>query len=122
NESIPVIIYIDFHPVDYPDRNVIIVGKKDNNAAWDSLLAVCHIQISDGQARIGEVAVSGDQWGTYFIYPRPDSEVASVGVVSSTGKPGMKAAFDDAYLENDTTLPYLLLYDEEVLTRGNASV
>src|SRR5690606_16976145 len=122
NGSIPVISDVEFDPADYPDRNVILYGNKDNNAAWNPLLADCPIQISDGQARIGEVAVSGDQWGTYFIYPRPDSDSASVGVVSATGKPGMKAAFDNAYLENGTMFPDFLLFDQEVLTRGNAAV
>lgn len=122
NGHIPVISDADFDPNDYPDRNVILYGNKSNNQAWEAMLAECPIQISDDQVKIGEVTLTGDQWGTYFIYPRTDSETASIGVVSATGIRGMKAAFNNVYLENGSMFPDFLLFDETALTRGNDGV
>ena len=122
NGSITVIRDVDFNPAMYKDRNVVLYGNKDNNQAWSTLLAECPVQVSDGKIEIGDVSVQGAQWGTYFIYPRPDSEVASVGVVSATGSPGMKAAYDNHYLENGTTFPDFLLFDKTVFTEGNKAV
>lgn len=122
NGHIPLIRDTDFDPDEYPNRNVILYGNQDNNSAWDLLLADCPIQVSDNMVQIGKVSVSGNQWGSFFIYPRMDSETASVGVVSATGIPGMKAAFDNQYLENGTMFPDFLLFDEDVLTEGNGSI
>ena len=118
NGSIEVIADTDFTPAAFPDRNVIIYGNKDNNAAWNKLLQDCPIQVSEGQVTIGGKTLSGDQWGSYFIYPRQDSEMASIGVVTATGIKGMKAAYANDYLVNGTRFPDLMIFDDQMMKAG----
>lgn len=118
NGNMEIVRDTKFEPEVYPDRNVILYGNADNNAAWKNLLADCPIQVSDNQIRFGEKRVSGDGLGACFIYPRPDSDWASVGVVTATGVPGMKAAHANLYLQNGTTFPDVLILDQTVLSEG----
>ena len=83
-----------------------------------SLLSECPVQFSTGQVRLGERLLEGDQYGAFFVYPRSDSEKATVGVVTATGDRGMKAAYANLYLLNGTTFPDLLLFDHTVLQTG----
>lgn len=122
NGRIPMISDVDFDPIDYPDRNIVLYGNKDNNRAWDKLLNHCPIQIENGQVRVDHITLTGEQWGTYFIYPRHDSDAASIGVVSASGLPGMKAAYNNVYLENGSMYPDFLLFDDDVLIQGDPAV
>jgi len=70
----------------------------------------------------GSRSISGSNWGLYFIVPRADSAVASVGVVTATGLLGMKAAYANHYLVNGTTFPDLMLFDDTVLEQGTSAV
>ncbi|MCK5280879.1 MAG: prolyl oligopeptidase family serine peptidase, partial [Cyclobacteriaceae bacterium] len=105
NGNIEIIKDIDFSLQKYPDRNVILYGNSDNNAAWNMLLNKSPLQVSDGKLKVGDKLLEGNQWGAYFIYPRQDSDIASIGVVTSTGVEGMKAAYANHYLVNGTTFP-----------------
>ncbi len=122
NGHIEVIKDTNFKPKNYTDRNVIIYGNKSNNAAWNKLLKDSPIQVSDNQIDFGGKKINGSQWGMYFIVPKQDSDIACVGVVTATGKAGMKAAYANHYLVNGTTFPDVLLFDSEVLTNGTRAV
>jgi hypothetical protein len=65
---------------------------------------------------------NGEDHGVYFIYPRPDSDIASVGVVSATGEKGMKATFTNHYLVNGTTFPDLIIVNSNVIKDGLAGI
>ncbi|WP_236973717.1 alpha/beta fold hydrolase [Membranihabitans maritimus] len=122
NGNIQLVKDTEFNPEDYSNRNVVLYGNRDNNAAWDKLLVECPIQISNDKVELDKVTISGTQWGTYFIYPRADNDQTSIGVVSASGMEGMKAAFANEYLENGTTYPDFLLFDYSVLTEGTSGV
>ncbi len=122
NGSIEMVKDIDFKPAKYPNRNIIIYGNKNNNRAWDKLLKNSPIQVTNNEVRFGNKKLSGDQWGMYFIVPRPDSDFASIGVVTATGEKGRKAAYMNHYLVNGTTFPDVLLFDDRVLLDGESKV
>ncbi|WP_223551347.1 alpha/beta hydrolase [Aestuariivivens sp. NBU2969] len=122
NGHIEVVRDIDFSLKKYPNRNVVLYGNADNNAAWDVLLKDCPIQVKDYGVNFNGKMVFGNQWGMYFIVPRKDSDKASVGVVTATGSKGMKAAYMNHYLVNGTTFPDVLLFDDSVLTEGMRAV
>ncbi len=122
NGSIEIVKDTEFSRFRYADRNVILYGNQDNNAAWNELLKWCPIRVSNNQLTIGHKTLSGEQWGIYFIYPRIDSDTACVGVVSGTGSIGMKAAYNNHYLVNGTTFPDLMIFDEDVLKEGISGV
>ncbi len=122
NGNIELIPDTAFRPVDHRDRNVIIYGNKDNNAAWEILLKDCPIQVSNNFVVVGSKTIEGDQFGSYFIYPRRDSDIASVGVITATGVKGMKGAYANDYLVNGTTFPDLLIFDNTMMQKGLSGV
>lgn len=117
NSSIEIIKDTEFSLSDYTDRNVVLYGNKNNNAAWNTLLSNCPMQVSDNRIKMGEKILDGEQWGSYFIYPRQDSDFACVGVVTATGVKGMKAAFANDYLGR-TAFPDLIIFDETMMKDG----
>lgn len=122
NGRIEVISDQDFKADDYEDRNVVIYGNADNNMTWKSLLSDCPIQVRDNEISIAGNAIAGEHWGTYFVYPRPDSEVASVGVVSGTGMEGMKGTYANHYLVNGSSYPDFVLFDSSILRTSVAGL
>jgi len=122
NGNIEIVKDTDFSPEKYPDRNVIIYGNRDNNTAWESLLKACPLQVENGKISMQNRSFDGGEHGIYFIYPRPDSDIASVGIVSATGEKGMKATFANLYLENGTTFPDLVIVNSQVIKEGVAGI
>ncbi|PIA79202.1 alpha/beta hydrolase [Gaetbulibacter sp. 4G1] len=122
NGHIEIVKDVDFSLKKYEDRNVVVYGNKDNNAAWNLLLKECPIQVRNNQVNFNGKLLSGNQWGMYFITPRKDSKKASVGIVTATGEKGMKAAYMNHYLVNGTTFPDVLLFNDEVLLNGMPAV
>ena len=118
NGNVELVKDADFSPEKYPDRNVIIYGNKDNNIAWEALLSACPVQAENGKISMQNNTLEGTGHGLYFIYPRPDSDFASVGVVSATGEKGMKAVFANLYLDNGTTFPDVMIVSGEVIKEG----
>lgn len=122
NGNIEMVADTNFSPRDYPNRNVVIYGNRSNNAAWDKLLKNSPVQVSNNNMKFGDRSLSGSNWGLYFIVPRTDSDLASVGVITATGLEGMKAAYANHYLVNGTTFPDFMLFDETVLELGTSAV
>ncbi len=122
NGSVELVPDKDFNPKEYSDQNVVVYGNNNNNAAWKKLLKNAPVQVGDGKVMLGGREVRGEQWGLYFIVPRPDSDTASVGVVTATGKEGMKAIYPNHYLLNGTTFPDLLLFNNGTMQYGTDAV
>ena len=122
NGKIELVKDVDFSLKKYADRNVVIYGNKSNNAAWKTLLKKSPIQVENNKIDFDGKSITGNQWGMYFIVPRTDSDIASIGVVTATGIKGMKAAYMNHYLVNGTTFPDVLLFDDEVLKNGMSAV
>jgi len=122
NGNIKIVKDVDFTLKKYPNQNVILYGNRDNNAAWKTLMKESPVQVSKNEVNFGKKKLIGDQWGLFFIVPRKDSEIASIGVVTASGISGMKASYANHYLVNGTTFPDLLLFDNTVLTDGISAV
>ncbi len=119
NGSIDIVSDRDFSPAAYPDRNVIIYGNESNNRAWTSVLGNVPVVVRNNEIKFGDRRVyRGDDLGAYFIYPRADSETASVGVVAGTGIRGMKAAFANDYFSGITGFPDLKIFKTDMLKDG----
>jgi hypothetical protein len=122
NGNVEIVKDTDFSLKKYADQNVILYGNSDNNAAWNILLKESPLQVSERKMRIGDQLLEGSHWGVFFIYPRNDSDKASIGVVSATGTEGMKAAYANDYLVNGTTFPDVIIFSDQVLQNGISSV
>lgn len=122
NGSIDVIADKEFIPSNYTDRNIILYGNANNNKAWDKLLKDAPIQVKKGEIRMGNNVLKGDNLGTYFVYPRPNSQTASVGVVAGTGIEGMKATYPNDYISGITGFPDVLIFNVDMLKDGIRSM
>lgn len=118
NGSIEIVADIDFSLSAFADRNVILYGNADNNKAWNLLLKDAPVKVEPGVIHFGPYSLRGNDLGTYFMYPRPDSETASVGVVAGTGLEGMKALAPNDYFSGITGFPDLLIFSTEWLRSG----
>lgn len=111
NGSIDIIPDTVFDIENHDNRNVIVYGNADNNLAWNQLLSNCPVQVRNGSITFGERVYECESMGTFFIYPRSDSDIASVGVVAGSGIDGMKAIYPNDYFSGITGFPDLLIFD-----------
>ncbi|MCF0051911.1 prolyl oligopeptidase family serine peptidase [Dyadobacter sp. LJ53] len=121
NGAVDIVADKDFLPQNYKDRGVILYGNKDTNAAWDLLLKDCPVRVGKGKITVGEKQFSGDL-ATYFIYPRPDSDIASVGVIAGTSKKGFQAANANQYFSGGSGFPDLMVFSADMLKNGMEEV
>ena len=109
--SLEVLRDSDFDPVRAPGRNVILYGNADTNSAWKKLLEDCPVQVRRGQVRVGDRTESGDDLGVLMVYPRPGSDIATVGVVAGTGPVGMRLTSRLRYFISGIAYPDLVVLD-----------
>jgi poly(3-hydroxybutyrate) depolymerase len=100
------------------DRNVILYGNAASNRAWKTLLADCPLQVSRGFIRVGDHEERGDDLCCLFLYPRPHSEQALVGVVSGSGPVGMPLTDRLPYFISGVGYPDWVIFDASVLKQG----
>jgi len=122
NAGIEILPDTAFDPARYKDRNVILYGNADTNAAWAKLLSGSPVEVRNGRARIGEKSYAGADYAAYFVRPRPGSDVASVGVVAWTGPAGWTAASPGQYFISGAGYPDLLLLSAEALRSGSQGI
>ena len=111
NGSIDIISDREFKSTDYKDRNVVIYGNADNNSAWKQLLSHSPVKVRRNKIIFGNETYTGSDIGTYFIYPRADSNTASVGIVAGTGSKGMKALYPNDYFSGIAGFPDLMIFN-----------
>ena len=122
NGAVDVIPDSEFDPEVYQDRNVILFGNRDVNSAWDALLQESPIQISGNFVEFEGHRIEGDDLAAYFLYPRPDSDTASVAVIAGTGTQGMKAATGNQYFAGGSGFPDYMIFQSNMLLNGADSV
>lgn len=122
NASLEVLPDTAFDPRRHQDRGVILYGNADTHAAWPLLLADSPVQVRRGSVRVGGREAQGNQLACLFVRPRPDSNVASVGVVSGTGVEGMRLCDRVPYFMAGVALPDVTVFGPETLVQGTAGV
>ena len=122
NSGVEVLPDTAFDPAKFKDRNVILYGNADTNAAWPKLLPGCPVELRNGWARAGGKKFSGADLAAYFIRPRAGSAAASVGVVAWTGRAGWVAASPGQYFVSGAGFPDLLLFSAETLHSGTGGI
>ncbi len=118
NGSIDLIADKDFDPKKYPDRGVVLYGNASNNAAWSKLLKEAPIQVKNGEVTMGSKSLKGADLGAYFVWPRPDSDVASVSVISGTGLSGMKSTEPNQYFAGGSGFADYMIFSNTMLKEG----
>ncbi|MBI6117576.1 alpha/beta hydrolase-fold protein [Salegentibacter maritimus] len=118
NGDLTLVADTEFNPEDYPDQNIILYGNSVNHASWKSMLKDSPIQVSKGEMTVDGKTLKGKDLGAYFIYPRKDSDLASIGVITATGEQGMKAAWGNDYLLNGTFYPDFMIFKDTMMHEG----
>jgi dienelactone hydrolase len=122
NGAVDMVADKDFKPAAYANRGVIIYGNATTNSAWKKLLAKCPIQVKQGEIQVGKQKYSGDDLGAYFMWPRADSEQASVAVITGSGLKGMQAADANQYFAAGSGFPDYMVFSLRMLKEGTKGV
>jgi hypothetical protein len=102
----------------FRDRDVIVYGDAEANAAWPALLGDSPVQVRRGLVRIGGRTTSGDDLACIFCRPRTGSDRASVGVVAWSGPAGLRLTEYLPYFISGVDYPDCLLLDAGAGARG----
>jgi pimeloyl-ACP methyl ester carboxylesterase len=122
NGSIDIVSDKEFKTDKYKDRSVILYGNASSNSAWKLLLKDCPVQVKRGELKVGDKSLKGDNLSVYFIYPRMDSEKASVVAISGTGMEGLKAAMPNKYFVSGVGIPDLMIFTPILYKNGMEGV
>jgi hypothetical protein len=118
NGAIDIVSDKDFKLSKYKDRSVIIYGNATTNGAWKLLLADSPIQIKRNEVKVGTKSFKGADYGVYFTYPRTDSKMAAVGVVSGTGIKGFKTVTPNRYFSSGVGIPDVMIFTPSTYKEG----
>lgn len=118
NGAVDLVSDKNFNTAEYKDRGVILYGNATNNLAWGKLLSKCPVQVSAGKIIAGSKEFTGDDLAAYFVWPREDSKIASIAVISGTGKIGMQAANANQYFAGGSGFPDLMIFSAAMLQNG----
>jgi len=122
NGAVDIVADTAFDPAATRDRNVILYGHADMNAAWRTLLADSPVRVRRGRVVVGDRTIEGDALGALFIRPRPDSDTASVGVIAGSGLPGLRALNGNRYFVSGTGYPDWTVLHADMLKDGAEGV
>ena len=122
NGSVDVLPDTEFDGAADRDRNIILYGHAESNAAWKALLAESPVQVHRGKIRVGEREETGDDLACLLVRPRPGSERALIGVVTGSGAAGMRLTDRLAYFVSGVGYPDCLVLGPETLTKGSEGV
>ncbi|MCK5000117.1 MAG: carbohydrate-binding family 9-like protein, partial [Anaerohalosphaera sp.] len=118
NGSVDVIADSEFTLKGTKDRGVVLYGNRRTNSAWNKLLKKSPIQVGRGKVVIGKRQVVGKNLSCLFVRPRPDSDIASVAVVSGTGIGGMTLTNNLQYLFAGCHYPDFIVIGPEMNEKG----
>ena len=122
NGAVDVVPDIEFDAAKSPNRGVVLYGNADNNAAWPTLLGQSPVQVRRGLVKVGQRELPGNDLACLFCRPRPDSDCASVAVVSGTGIVGLKLTNRVPYFTAGVAYPDCTVFGIDTLSRGNEGV
>lgn len=122
NGSIVVMPDTEFDPAANRDQAIIVYGHRDMNSVWPLLLAKSPVQLARGKATIGGKTIERDDLAALFLQPRPESDLACVGVVAGTGEKGLRLTNRLPYFMAGPGYPDCLLLGPDFLTRGNRGI
>jgi len=118
NGSVDIVPDKEYSIEKYPGRNVIIYGNANSNSAWKILLNDCPITVTRSGIKVGNENLTGDDLGTYFVWPMKNSPANSVGVIAGTGLNGMNAANPNQYFAGASGFPDFMIFRLGMLQSG----
>jgi pimeloyl-ACP methyl ester carboxylesterase len=122
NGAVDIIPDKSYDATTYKDRGIILFGNASTNAAWKTLLSDCPIQVDRNKITVGSKTWQGNDLCAYFVWPQKQSDFASVGVVTGTGLPGMKAANANQYFAGASGFPDFMVYSLGLLKNRSKDI
>jgi len=105
------------------DRNVILYGNADTNAAWKTVLKNSPIHVSRKRIKFPDgPTLNGGDLACMFVAPRNGSDIASVGVVTGTGLVGSRITDRMSYFMSGAGFPDYLVVGADMLDVGEDGV
>ncbi|MEQ8764241.1 MAG: prolyl oligopeptidase family serine peptidase [Planctomycetota bacterium] len=118
NGAFPIILDVDLDLEETRDRNLVLYGNAETNAAWSQVLEGCPIEVRRGSVRVGERAIDGDDLAVLMVYPKDGSPDRSVGVVAGTGDPGSRLTHQLPYFVSGVAYPDWTILSSAMLEEG----
>ncbi len=118
NGAVDVLADKEFDAKKYKDRGIVLYGNSTTHKAWKTLLAGCPIQVSKGRIKAGTEVYEGNNLAAYFMWPRADSKIASVAVITGTGLEGMRATEANQYFSGGSGFPDFMIFSTQMLKDG----
>lgn len=122
NGAIDVLPDTEFDAAATRDRNVILYGQREMNAAWAELLSGSPVDVRRGAVAIGGRVLEGADLACLYVYPRADSDVACVAVVAGSGSAGLRLTDRIPYFVSGVGLPDCLVLESGTLASGVGGV
>lgn len=88
-----------------PDRNVVLYGHAEMNAAWKPLFGDAPVQVNRGRLTADGREVAGNDLGCLLIYPQLGSRLTCVAAVAGTGLHGMRLTDRLPYFSSGAAYP-----------------
>ena len=111
------------HQEDFTERNVILYGNADNNAAWETVLAAdAPIQVHANKLTLGAESWQGDDLAATFVLPRKGEHHTLVGVFASTGTAGARLGYTLAPFISGVGYPDYAVFNSKVLESGDDAI
>lgn len=109
-------------PPRYADRNIVLYGNADTNAAWPILLSESPVQVREDRITVGDRSMTGTGLACLFVRPRPHSDTAYVAAVSGSGTAGFRLTERFPYFTSGVAYPDLFVVGTDTLENGLAGV
>jgi hypothetical protein len=106
----------------YAQRNVILFGNADTNAAWKTIVpSSCPLAAKRGALRLGGKSFEGSDLAALCVYPRADGP-ALVGLFADTGPRGTRLLATVPVFISGVGIPDYALFGPDILAKGDGGV
>lgn len=122
NGSVEILLDTEFKPGAFKDRNLILYGNAQTNAAWKVVLKKCPIEIHEDGIRVGDHKVQGEDLACLFVQPRADASPGLVAAISGTGLAGMRLTERLPWTVSGVHYPDLIIIGSDMLETGSLGV
>ncbi|MEQ1895037.1 MAG: prolyl oligopeptidase family serine peptidase, partial [Planctomycetota bacterium] len=123
NGDAEIVTDADFLALDSRQRNAILYGNRDTNAAWSKVVpAGFPLVLARGVAASGDQRFEGDDLGLLAVGPRADAPGQLFALLGSSGVPADRVASTLALFVSGVGYPDYVVFGADVLTQGDGGV
>ncbi len=123
NGRFELIMDTDFDAAQYPGRNIVLYGNRDENSAWSTLLRGDEsVTVRNGSVTLPTGPQQGDDIALLAVRPRADDPAGQVGIVAATGAVGMRSMMRTPVFVSGVGVPDLVAWRASTLRDGATGI